>query len=56
VPWVTADPSVVAAQLKWEMSNPEDLVWPTQTFKDRYSFQLGGRTFNLHHAPGETAD
>src|SRR5512139_1744507 len=28
VPWVTADPSVVAAQLKWEMPDPEDLVWP----------------------------
>ena len=56
VPWVTANPSVVAAQLKWEMPTLEDLVWPTQTFKDRFSFQLGGRTFNLHHAPGETAD
>ena len=56
VPWVTADPSVVATQLKWEMPRSEDLVWPTQTFKDQYSFQLGGRTFNLHHAPGETAD
>jgi alkyl sulfatase BDS1-like metallo-beta-lactamase superfamily hydrolase len=56
VPWVTADPSVVAAQLKWEVPKLENLVWPTQTFKDRFSFQLGGRTFNLHHAPGETAD
>ncbi|MGZ3606024.1 MAG: alkyl sulfatase dimerization domain-containing protein [Thermodesulfobacteriota bacterium] len=56
VPWVTADPSIVAAQLKWEMPNPEDLVWPTHTFKDQYSFQLGGRTFNLYHTPGETAD
>jgi len=56
VPWVTADPSVVAAQLKWEMPDPEDLVWPTQTFKDQYSFTLGGITFNLQHAPGETAD
>jgi len=52
VPWVTADPSVVAAQLKWEMPDPEDLVWPTQTFKDQYSFMLGGITFNLQHAPG----
>jgi len=56
VPWVTADPSVVATQLKWEMPRPEDLVWPTKAFKDQLSFQLGGRTFNLHHAPGETAD
>ncbi len=56
VPWVTADPSVVAAQLKWEMRKSDDLVWPTQTLKDQYSFQLGGITFILRHAPGETAD
>ena len=56
VPWVTVDPSVVATQLKWEMSKPENLVWPTQTFQDQLSFKLGGQTFNLHHAPGETAD
>jgi alkyl sulfatase BDS1-like metallo-beta-lactamase superfamily hydrolase len=56
LPWVTTDPSIFAAQLKWEMPNPEDLVWPTQTFKDQYSFTLGGITFNLQHAPGETAD
>ena len=35
---------------------PEDLVWPTDTFRDRTSLEVGGVTFNLVHAPGETPD
>jgi alkyl sulfatase BDS1-like metallo-beta-lactamase superfamily hydrolase len=35
----------------------EDLVWPTRTFAgDRLDLEIGGETFELHHAPGETDD
>jgi alkyl sulfatase BDS1-like metallo-beta-lactamase superfamily hydrolase len=35
----------------------EDLVWPTRTFDgDRLDLEIGGETFELHHAPGETDD
>jgi alkyl sulfatase BDS1-like metallo-beta-lactamase superfamily hydrolase len=32
------------------------MVWPAKTFKDRHSFEIGGVTFQLLHAPGETPD
>jgi alkyl sulfatase BDS1-like metallo-beta-lactamase superfamily hydrolase len=35
----------------------EDLVWPTRTFEgSRLELEIGGETFELHHAPGETDD
>jgi alkyl sulfatase BDS1-like metallo-beta-lactamase superfamily hydrolase len=35
----------------------EDLVWPTRTFDgNRLDLEIGGETFELHHAPGETDD
>jgi alkyl sulfatase BDS1-like metallo-beta-lactamase superfamily hydrolase len=46
----------VAVNLRWEGVKPEDMVWPTETFKDRNSFEVGGITFRLLHAPGETPD
>jgi len=33
-----------------------DVVMPTITFKDKYSFRLGNKRFELFHAPGETED
>ncbi|MBI5605211.1 MAG: alkyl/aryl-sulfatase [Deltaproteobacteria bacterium] len=48
------EPGVV--HLHWETIRPEDLIWPTKTFKDRYAFTLGGIDFNLLHVPGETPD
>jgi len=56
VPWLTAYPWPVAVNLRWEGVKPEDMVWPTETFKDRNSFGVGGITFRLLHAPGETPD
>ena len=55
-PWITTFPWPVAPNLRWEGVKPEDLVMPTLTFKDKYSFEMGGITFNLLHAPGETPD
>ena len=35
----------------------KDLVWPTRTFDgNRLDLEIGGETFELHHAPGETDD
>jgi alkyl sulfatase BDS1-like metallo-beta-lactamase superfamily hydrolase len=34
----------------------DDLVWPTVTFDRDYSFELGGKTFELYHTRGETPD
>lgn len=48
------EPGVV--HLHWETIPPQDLVWPTKTFKDQYVFTLGGIDFKLHHVPGETPD
>jgi alkyl sulfatase BDS1-like metallo-beta-lactamase superfamily hydrolase len=56
VPWLTAYPWPVAVNLRWEEIKPEDVVWPTETFKDRYSFEIGGVAIHLLHAPGETPD
>jgi alkyl sulfatase BDS1-like metallo-beta-lactamase superfamily hydrolase len=38
------------------VSGFEDLVWPTITFDQEYSFVLGGKTFELVHTTGETPD
>jgi alkyl sulfatase BDS1-like metallo-beta-lactamase superfamily hydrolase len=38
------------------VSGFEDLVWPTITFDQKYSFALGGKTFEVHHTTGETPD
>ena len=35
---------------------PEDLVWPTRTFRDRLDLEIGGETFILFHYPAETDD
>ena len=32
------------------------MVYPTRTYRDEYSFQLGGYTFELFHGKGETDD
>jgi glyoxylase-like metal-dependent hydrolase (beta-lactamase superfamily II) len=56
IPMVTAFPVPGGSHLMWEVLKPEDFVWPTVTFRDKHSFRLGGLTFNLFHAPGETPD
>ena len=55
-PWVGTFPQVTTGRLMWEEISPDDLIWPNHTFSDKYSFRLGGLTFNLIHAPGETPD
>ncbi|MEW6114820.1 MAG: alkyl/aryl-sulfatase, partial [Thermodesulfobacteriota bacterium] len=55
-PWPGTSPEVTASHLMWEDVKKEDLIFPNQTFKDKYSFHEGGLTFNLIHAPGETPD
>jgi alkyl sulfatase BDS1-like metallo-beta-lactamase superfamily hydrolase len=35
---------------------PDDLVWPTRTFRDRLQLDVGGESFVLQHHPGETDD
>ena len=55
-PWLGTFPQVTAGRLVWEEISPDDLIWPNHTFSDKYSFRLGGLTFNLIHAPGETPD
>ena len=37
-------------------SNPTSLIFPTKTYRDKYQFQLGGKTFALFHEKGETDD
>ncbi len=32
----------------------EELVWPTITFDEEYTFRLGDKTFELYHTTGET--
>ena len=49
-------PAPYKAPLNWELVKPGDLIWPTDTFMDRYTIRLGGITFELIHAPGETPD
>jgi alkyl sulfatase BDS1-like metallo-beta-lactamase superfamily hydrolase len=36
--------------------DPDDLVWPTRTFRDRLELEIGGEAFVLRHHPGETDD
>ncbi len=55
-PWPGTFPKVTTSHLMWEDVKIEDLIFPNQTFRDKYSFQEGGLTFNLIHAPGETPD
>lgn len=33
-----------------------DIIWPMITFEDEYSFELGGKKFELYHTQGETPD
>jgi alkyl sulfatase BDS1-like metallo-beta-lactamase superfamily hydrolase len=33
-----------------------DFVWPTITFDTEYSFELGGKRFEIYHTVGETPD
>ena len=49
-------PAPLTLPLVWDALQPGDLIWPNVTFKDRHTFRLGGVTFNLIHAPGETPD
>jgi alkyl sulfatase BDS1-like metallo-beta-lactamase superfamily hydrolase len=35
---------------------PDDLAWPTRTFRDRLELEIGGETFALQHHRGETDD
>ncbi len=35
---------------------PWDYIYPDEVFRDRLTFSLGGTTFELHHARGETDD
>lgn len=39
-----------------KLSNYGAEIHPTILFDEEYSFKLGGLTFNLYHAPGETYD
>ncbi len=55
LPVMICDPDF-SVGLRWEDLDLTEIVGPTQTFDDRYSFILGGITFNLMHAPGETPD
>jgi alkyl sulfatase BDS1-like metallo-beta-lactamase superfamily hydrolase len=55
-PWVGTFPSVSIERLMWENVAKEDLLWPNETFQKKHTFKLGGLTFNLTHAPGETPD
>jgi alkyl sulfatase BDS1-like metallo-beta-lactamase superfamily hydrolase len=55
-PWVGTFPKVSVERLVIENVKKEDLLWPTETFQKELSFKLGGLTFNLVHAPGETPD
>ena len=55
-PWVGTFPSVSIERLMWETVGQEDLIWPNETFNKKHSFKMGGLTFNLIHAPGETPD
>jgi alkyl sulfatase BDS1-like metallo-beta-lactamase superfamily hydrolase len=55
-PWLGTFPSISIERLMLEPVKKEDLIWPTETFQKRHSFKLGGLTFNLIHAPGETPD
>jgi len=34
----------------------DDFIYPDETFRTETTFKLGGRTFELHHARGETDD
>jgi glyoxylase-like metal-dependent hydrolase (beta-lactamase superfamily II) len=36
--------------------NPTPLIYPTVTYRDKFCFQLGGKTFELFHGKGETDD
>ncbi len=49
-------PKPYKSPLNWELLKPGDLIWPTETFADKYTIRLGGITFELVHAPGETPD
>lgn len=49
-------PAPYRSQLNWDWLMPRDLIQPTDTFADRYTVRLGGITFELIHAPGETPD
>jgi alkyl sulfatase BDS1-like metallo-beta-lactamase superfamily hydrolase len=35
---------------------PEDVLWPTHTYADRFSINAGGLQMELHHGRGETDD
>ncbi|MFC1934923.1 alkyl sulfatase dimerization domain-containing protein [Chloroflexota bacterium] len=35
---------------------PPSFIYPTQTYRNTYHFQLGGKTFELFHEKGETDD
>ncbi len=48
-------PFSVQSPVKLIRSN-RDIVMPTITFDDKYSFSLGGKTFELYHTWGETPD
>jgi glyoxylase-like metal-dependent hydrolase (beta-lactamase superfamily II) len=37
-------------------TSPSLFVYPTETYRDEYRFKLGGKTFELFHAKGETDD
>jgi len=49
-------PKPYKSPLNWELLKPEDLIWPAETFADKYTIRLGGINFELVHAPGETPD
>jgi len=49
-------PAPYKSQLNWDQLKPGDIIWPTDTFTNRHTIRLGGITFELIHAPGETPD
>jgi alkyl sulfatase BDS1-like metallo-beta-lactamase superfamily hydrolase len=39
-----------------ELTWPTEYRYPTETYRDRFTFDAGGERFELHHARGETDD
>lgn len=45
----------IEADIEWP-HREEDFTWPDTTYRDRLDHKVGGETFELHHAKGETDD
>jgi glyoxylase-like metal-dependent hydrolase (beta-lactamase superfamily II) len=45
----------IEGEIHWP-HREEDFTWPNSTYRDRLDLKVGGETFELHHAKGETDD